>query len=165
MTYFVFGHSAIAGNLSPTSLNFIDRGNHTLTLNTIPTITLSLSLNLTINLTLILTLQIKIGWVQTDILPNCSPTESGEPFSSQMHWLRLCSEYCGCSVCWFQNKILWVDEKNMTMHAESGIIGQDLERRVRNRAFTGLYRALHGFTWLCVALCGLYRASCGLYRA
>lgn len=29
-----------------------------------------------------------------------------------------------------QNRILWVDEKNMTMRAECGIIGQDLERKV-----------------------------------
>ncbi|GFR65433.1 alkylglycerone-phosphate synthase, partial [Elysia marginata] len=28
------------------------------------------------------------------------------------------------------NRILWVDEKNMTMRAECGIIGQDLERKV-----------------------------------
>lgn len=30
----------------------------------------------------------------------------------------------------FQNKILWVDEKNLTACCEAGIIGQDLERRV-----------------------------------
>lgn len=33
-------------------------------------------------------------------------------------------------LCGFQNKILWIDEKNLTAHCESGIIGQDLERRV-----------------------------------
>lgn len=33
-------------------------------------------------------------------------------------------------LCEFQNKILWIDEKNLTAHCESGIIGQDLERRV-----------------------------------
>lgn len=28
------------------------------------------------------------------------------------------------------DKILWVDEKNLTAHVEAGIIGQDLERMV-----------------------------------
>ena len=28
------------------------------------------------------------------------------------------------------DRILWVDEKNLTAHVEAGIIGQDLERRV-----------------------------------
>ena len=30
----------------------------------------------------------------------------------------------------FQARILWIDEKNLTVCCESGIIGQDLERRV-----------------------------------
>ena len=29
------------------------------------------------------------------------------------------------------NKILWIDYENMTMCAEAGIIGEDLERQVR----------------------------------
>jgi alkyldihydroxyacetonephosphate synthase len=29
------------------------------------------------------------------------------------------------------DKILWVDEENLTAHVEAGIIGQDLERLVR----------------------------------
>ncbi|KAK3106229.1 hypothetical protein FSP39_015666 [Pinctada imbricata] len=31
------------------------------------------------------------------------------------------------------NKILWIDEKNLTVHCESGIIGQDLERRLSEK--------------------------------
>ncbi|XP_012938011.2 alkyldihydroxyacetonephosphate synthase, peroxisomal [Aplysia californica] len=31
------------------------------------------------------------------------------------------------------NRILWIDEKNMTMRAECGIIGQDLERQLSER--------------------------------
>ena len=27
-------------------------------------------------------------------------------------------------------KILWIDEDNLTAHVEAGIIGQDLERKV-----------------------------------
>uniref|UniRef100_A0A8C1C050 Alkylglycerone-phosphate synthase n=1 Tax=Cyprinus carpio carpio TaxID=630221 RepID=A0A8C1C050_CYPCA len=30
------------------------------------------------------------------------------------------------------NRILWIDEKNLTAHVEAGIIGQDLERQVRH---------------------------------
>ena len=30
----------------------------------------------------------------------------------------------------FKARILWIDEKNLTACCESGIIGQDLERRV-----------------------------------
>lgn len=30
-----------------------------------------------------------------------------------------------------QNRILWIDEKNLTAHVEAGIVGQDLERQVR----------------------------------
>lgn len=33
------------------------------------------------------------------------------------------------------NKILWIDEKNLTAHCESGIIGQDLERRLAEKGF------------------------------
>ncbi|KAK7468162.1 hypothetical protein BaRGS_00036626 [Batillaria attramentaria] len=33
------------------------------------------------------------------------------------------------------NKILWVDEKNLTAHVEAGIIGQDLERRLAEKGF------------------------------
>lgn len=29
-----------------------------------------------------------------------------------------------------QNRILWIDEKNLTAHMEAGIVGQDLERLV-----------------------------------
>ena len=29
------------------------------------------------------------------------------------------------------DRILWIDEENLTAHVEAGIIGQDLERRVR----------------------------------
>ena len=29
-----------------------------------------------------------------------------------------------------QNRILWIDEKNLTAHVEAGIVGQDLERLV-----------------------------------
>jgi len=31
-----------------------------------------------------------------------------------------------------QNQILWIDENNLTACIEAGIIGQDLERKVRN---------------------------------
>lgn len=30
-----------------------------------------------------------------------------------------------------QNRILWIDEKNLTAHVEAGIVGQELERQVR----------------------------------
>ncbi|ESP02962.1 hypothetical protein LOTGIDRAFT_230434 [Lottia gigantea] len=33
------------------------------------------------------------------------------------------------------NKILWVDEKNLTVHAECGIIGQDLERFLAEKGY------------------------------
>lgn len=35
-------------------------------------------------------------------------------------------------VCFYlsQNRILWIDEKNLTAHVEAGIVGQDLERLV-----------------------------------
>ncbi|KAK3596239.1 hypothetical protein CHS0354_030884 [Potamilus streckersoni] len=33
------------------------------------------------------------------------------------------------------NKILWVDDKNMTAHCEAGIIGQDLERWLAKKGF------------------------------
>ncbi|XP_046330946.2 alkyldihydroxyacetonephosphate synthase, peroxisomal-like [Haliotis rufescens] len=33
------------------------------------------------------------------------------------------------------NKILWIDEKNLTCHVEAGIIGQDLERRLATKGF------------------------------
>ncbi|XP_048779948.2 alkyldihydroxyacetonephosphate synthase, peroxisomal-like [Ostrea edulis] len=33
------------------------------------------------------------------------------------------------------NKILWIDEKNLAAHCESGIIGQDLERRLAEKGF------------------------------
>ncbi|XP_050404817.1 alkyldihydroxyacetonephosphate synthase, peroxisomal [Patella vulgata] len=33
------------------------------------------------------------------------------------------------------NKILWVDEKNLTVHAECGIVGQDLERLLAEKGF------------------------------
>lgn len=33
-------------------------------------------------------------------------------------------------VCLSQNRILWIDEKNLTAHVEAGIVGQDLERLV-----------------------------------
>lgn len=33
------------------------------------------------------------------------------------------------------NKILWIDEKNLTAHCESGIIGQDLEKRLAEKGF------------------------------
>ena len=29
------------------------------------------------------------------------------------------------------DQILWIDEENLTAHVEAGIIGQDLERKVR----------------------------------
>ncbi len=32
------------------------------------------------------------------------------------------------------DKILWIDEENLTAHIEGGIIGQDLERKVRDTA-------------------------------
>ena len=38
-------------------------------------------------------------------------------------------------VTYFQCKILWIDEKNLTVCCESGIIGQDLERRVGMGSF------------------------------
>lgn len=39
------------------------------------------------------------------------------------------SQSC-CLLCLWQNRILWIDEKNLTAHVEAGIIGQDLERLV-----------------------------------
>ena len=30
-----------------------------------------------------------------------------------------------------QNKVLWIDEQNLTMRAQAGIIGEDLERKVQ----------------------------------
>ncbi|KAL5009841.1 hypothetical protein ScPMuIL_012146 [Solemya velum] len=33
------------------------------------------------------------------------------------------------------NKLLWVDEKNLTVHCECGIIGQDLERKLAEKGF------------------------------
>ncbi|CAG5125360.1 unnamed protein product, partial [Candidula unifasciata] len=33
------------------------------------------------------------------------------------------------------NRILWIDEKNLTMRAECGIIGQDLERKLAEKGF------------------------------
>lgn len=35
-----------------------------------------------------------------------------------------------------QNRILWIDEKNLTAHVEAGIVGQDLERLVSTVMFT-----------------------------
>lgn len=35
-------------------------------------------------------------------------------------------------VCLSQNRILWIDEKNLTARVEAGIVGQDLERLVSN---------------------------------
>ena len=32
------------------------------------------------------------------------------------------------------DKILWIDEENLTAHIEGGIIGQDLERKVSDTA-------------------------------
>jgi FAD/FMN-containing dehydrogenase len=32
----------------------------------------------------------------------------------------------------FQNKILWIDEKNLTARVQSGMIGQELERQVND---------------------------------
>ena len=29
-----------------------------------------------------------------------------------------------------QDKILWIDDENLTVHVEAGIVGQDLERQV-----------------------------------
>uniref|UniRef100_A0A8C9VMA4 Alkylglycerone-phosphate synthase n=1 Tax=Scleropages formosus TaxID=113540 RepID=A0A8C9VMA4_SCLFO len=34
-----------------------------------------------------------------------------------------------------QNRILWVDEKNLTVHVEAGIIGQDLERHLGEQGY------------------------------
>lgn len=36
----------------------------------------------------------------------------------------------------FQNRILWVDEKNLTARIEAGIIGQDLEKQLQARGYT-----------------------------
>ena len=36
----------------------------------------------------------------------------------------------------FQNKILWIDESNLICCAESGIIGQDFESKLRAKGFT-----------------------------
>lgn len=33
-------------------------------------------------------------------------------------------------MCLSQNRILWIDEKNLTARVEAGIVGQDLERLV-----------------------------------
>uniref|UniRef100_A0A671PYT7 Alkylglycerone-phosphate synthase n=1 Tax=Sinocyclocheilus anshuiensis TaxID=1608454 RepID=A0A671PYT7_9TELE len=33
------------------------------------------------------------------------------------------------------NRILWIDEKNLTAHVEAGIIGQDLERQLNERGY------------------------------
>jgi len=39
------------------------------------------------------------------------------------------------------DRILWIDEENLTAHVEAGIIGQDLERRVSLQLlFTGWER-------------------------
>lgn len=38
-----------------------------------------------------------------------------------------------------QNRILWIDEKNLTAHVEAGIVGQDLERLVSTVHFFRLH--------------------------
>ena len=55
----------------------------------------------------------------------------------------LCVRVCWCSSitskdCFLlislvhvqQDKILWIDDENLTVHVEAGIVGQDLERQV-----------------------------------
>jgi alkyldihydroxyacetonephosphate synthase len=34
------------------------------------------------------------------------------------------------------DRILWIDEKNLTAHVEAGIIGQDMERQLREKGYT-----------------------------
>lgn len=36
----------------------------------------------------------------------------------------------------FQNKILWIDDGNLIAHIEAGIIGKDLEDRLREKGYT-----------------------------
>uniref|UniRef100_A0AAX7T6A7 Alkylglycerone-phosphate synthase n=1 Tax=Astatotilapia calliptera TaxID=8154 RepID=A0AAX7T6A7_ASTCA len=38
-------------------------------------------------------------------------------------------------VCLSQNRILWIDEKNLTAHVEAGIVGQDLERLLNESGY------------------------------
>ena len=47
------------------------------------------------------------------------------------------------------DRILWVDEKNLTAHVEAGIIGQDLERRVSRLVNQ------EGYSWVSIILYGL----------
>ena len=55
----------------------------------------------------------------------------------------VCVHVCWCSSIAFkdyfllislvhvqQDKILWIDDENLTVHVEAGIVGQDLERQV-----------------------------------
>ena len=35
-----------------------------------------------------------------------------------------------------QDHILWIDEKNLTAHVEAGVIGQDMERQLRDKGYT-----------------------------
>lgn len=41
-----------------------------------------------------------------------------------------------CELIFLQNRILWLDEKNLTARIEAGIIGQDLERELATRGYT-----------------------------
>lgn len=50
-----------------------------------------------------------------------------------------------------QNRILWIDEKNLTAHVEAGIVGQDLERLVSgaHSLARSLLSHLHAQTAVC----------------
>ena len=60
-----------------------------------------------------------------------------------------------------QNHILWVDEKNLTVHVESGIIGQDLERRVSSLVSALLFLLL---LHVCVCVCARVVCVCMCVR-
>lgn len=38
--------------------------------------------------------------------------------------------------CWLQNRLLWLDESNLLVCFEAGVIGQDLERELNKRGYT-----------------------------
>ena len=53
------------------------------------------------------------------------------------------------------DRILWIDEENLTAHVEAGIIGQDLERRVRGDRRDGKRIPCSGnFANSCKRTCG-----------
>ena len=45
------------------------------------------------------------------------------------------------------DRILWIDEENLTAHIEAGIIGQDLERQVKLYDYVVWIRRERGGGW------------------